>query len=492
MILLDKEEIVEETEREFASSSLLNSNPLVQHLEKPSEEFTKEDIVKFVKGKDIQILNLCHVAEDGRLKTLSFVINNEKYLTQVLEGGERVDGSSLFSYIDVSESDIFVLPIYRTAFINPFNAIPTLNILCEYFDRNGKPLEFSPRNILRKAGKKLLNKTGVTLEALPELEFYVIFKREKEPLYPGVPQKNYHESTPFAKCEPLRNEVMTTLAKCGVPVKYSHSEVGLIPTDEFVMEQHEIEFLLQPFEVVADTLTIAKWVIRNIGAKYGVTISFAPKLMVGHAGNGMHIHMRGLKNRKSIMTNTNRELTKEAKRMIGGILKFAPSLTAFGNTVPVSYLRLVPHQEAPTYLCWGYRNRSALVRIPALKQTLEFRSPDASANIYLLLAGVTVAVEHGLTNNQVLKLADDLYVDTNVYDDKKVQAKLKELPGSCYESAEYLEKDKPLYEKENVFPREVLDGTVRKLKNYEDEKLGETLKDVDKANEFMKRYIHCG
>ncbi len=489
---MDKEKIVEKVEREFALGSLLNSNPLVQHLEKPSEEFTKEDIVKFVKGKDIQILNLCHVAEDGRLKTLSFVINNEKYLTQVLEGGERVDGSSLFSYIDVSESDIFVLPIYRTAFINPFNAIPTLNILCEYFDRNGKPLEFSPRNILRKAGKKLLNKTGVTLEALPELEFYVIFKREKEPLYPGVPQKNYHESTPFAKCEPLRNEVMTTLAKCGVPVKYSHSEVGLIPTDEFVMEQHEIEFLLQPFEVVADTLTIAKWVIRNIGAKYGVTISFAPKLMVGHAGNGMHIHMRGLKNRKSIMTNTNRELTKEAKRMIGGILKFAPSLTAFGNTVPVSYLRLVPHQEAPTYLCWGYRNRSALVRIPALKQTLEFRSPDASANIYLLLAGVTVAVEHGLTNNQVLKLADDLYVDTNVYDDKKVQAKLKELPGSCYESAEYLEKDKPLYEKENVFPREVLDGTVRKLKNYEDEKLGETLKDVDKANEFMKRYIHCG
>ena len=489
---MDKEKIVEKVEREFALGSLLNSNPLVQHLEKPSEEFTKEDIVKFVKDKDIQILNLCHVAEDGRLKTLSFVINNEKYLTQVLEGGERVDGSSLFSYIDVSESDIFVLPIYRTAFINPFNAIPTLNILCEYFDRNGKPLEFSPRNILRKAGKKLLNKTGVTLEALPELEFYVIFKREKEPLYPGVPQKNYHESTPFAKCEPLRNEVMTTLAKCGVPVKYSHSEVGLIPTDEFVMEQHEIEFLLQPFEVVADTLTIAKWVIRNIGAKYGVTISFAPKLMVGHAGNGMHIHMRGLKNRKSIMTNTNRELTKEAKRMIGGILKFAPSLTAFGNTVPVSYLRLVPHQEAPTYLCWGYRNRSALVRIPALKQTLEFRSPDASANIYLLLAGVTVAVEHGLTNNQVLKLADDLYVDTNVYDDKKVQAKLKELPGSCYESAEYLEKDKPLYEKENVFPREVLDGTVRKLKNYEDEKLGETLKDVDKANEFMKRYIHCG
>lgn len=489
---MDKEKIVEKVEREFALGSLLNSNPLVQHLGKTPEEFTKEDIIKFVKDKDIKILNLCHVAEDGRLKTLSFVINDEKYLRQILERGERVDGSSLFSYIDVSESDIFVLPIYRTAFTNPFNAIPTLNILCEYFDGNGKPLEFSPRNILRKAEKKLLNKTGVTLEALPELEFYAISKREKEPLYPGVPQKNYHESAPFVKCEALRNEVMTTLAKCGVAVKYGHAEVGLIPIDEFVMEQHEIEFLPQPFEVMADTLTIAKWVIRNIGAKYGVTVSFAPKLMVGHAGNGMHIHICGLKNGKSIMTEANGELTKEAKKMIGGILKFAPSLTAFGNTVPVSYLRLVPHQEAPTYLCWGYRNRSALVRIPSLKQTLELRSPDASANIYLLLAGVAVAVKYGLTNDRILKLADDLYVDTNVYDDKKVQAKLKELPGSCYESAECLEKDKPLYEKENVFPREVLDGTVQKLKNYEDEKLGETLKDVDKANEFMKRYLHCG
>ncbi|MEA2089314.1 MAG: glutamine synthetase family protein [Thermoproteota archaeon] len=500
--------------------SFLNLNPLIQHAGKPPEEFTEDDIVKFVKNKHIKMLNLCHVPEDGRLKTLSFVIHNEKHLRDILEKGQRVDGSSLFSYIDPAESDIYIVPKYRTAFVNPFNIIPTLNIICEYFNEDRRPLEFSPRNILRKAEERLFEKTRISLEAAPELEFYVIFEQEEKPLYLGDAERNYQESAPFAKCETFRNEVLATLARCGLAVKYGHAEVGLVLGDGGVtMEQHEVEFLLQPLEVTADAVTIAKWAIRNIGAKRGMTVSFAPKVRMGHAGNGMHIHIHGLKNGESVMTGANGELAEEAKKMIGGILKFASSLTAFGNTVPISYLRLVPGHEAPVHLCWGHKNRLALVRIPLNrdfqgnlaekinphsstelknvnrpKQTVELRSPDASANIYLLLAGIAVVIGHGLRNEENLKLADELFVDASAYGrkHKALLTRLKPLPKSCYESAKYLERDRALYEEENIFPKEVVDAVVQKLKSYRDEELGETLKNTDEANKFIEKYLHCG
>jgi glutamine synthetase len=497
-----------------------NLNPLVKHTGKSPKELTREDIVKFVENKKIRMLNLCHVPEDGRLKTLSFMIHNEINIRDILENGERIDGSSLFSYIDPAKSDIRIVPIYRTTFANPFSLIPTLNILCEYFNEDEEPSEFSPRNILRKAEKRLLEKTGISLEATAELEFYVIFEQKDRPLYLGDAETNYQGSAPFVKYEAFRNEVIATLARCGLPVKYGHAEVGRVPEDGGVaMEQHEIEFSLQPLEVTADIITIAKWVIRNIGAKQGITVSFAPKIRVGHAGNGMHIHIHGLRNGKSMMTEVDGKLTEEAKKMIGGILKFAPSLTAFGNTMPISYMRLVPGHEAPMRLCWGYKNRLALVRIPLNrhfqgklaekinpasptklkkakkpKQTMEFRSPDASANIYLLLAGIAVAIEHGLRNEENLKLAYDLFVDTSVYarKDETLMIKMKRLPKSCHESAKHLKIDRTAYEEEDVFPKEVIDATIRKLESHKDIEFGETLKSTDKANKLIGKYLHCG
>jgi len=456
----------------------LNPNLLVTYLGKLPKDFTKEDIIKFVKDKNIKMINLCHVGEDGRLKSLSFVINNEKHLNEILEMGERVDGSSLFSYINLEASDLYVTPKYRTAFINPFNETPTLNLLCAYFDKNENQLDIAPENILRKAKEKLFKNTGVTLEALGELEFYIAFRQERKDLYPCAPEKGYHESSPFVKWENLRNEILSTIARTGAKVKYGHAEVGNIPDNG--MEQHEIEFSLEPLENIADHITIAKWIIRNIGAKYGVNITFAPKLKVGHAGSGLHIHIRGYKNGKSIMTDSDGRLSDEAKKMIGGLLKFAPSLTAFGNTVPISYLRHGSHQETPTGIYWGYGNRSALVT-------------DGSANIYLLLAGIAVAVEYGLTNEGSFKLAEDLYVDALGEKKRKTLNRSKMLPQSCYKSAKYLEKDRRYYEKGNVFPKQVIDSVLRKLYAYNDKRLKETLmNDIDKTNELIEQYLHFG
>jgi len=479
----------------------LSPNQLVRHLGKLPKDFSKEDLVKFVKDKEVKMINLCYVAEDSRLKTLSFAINNEAHLNEVLETGERVDGSSLFSFIEPTKSDVYVKPRINKAFFNPFTTIPTLNIMCRYFSENGEPLEISPEDILRKAQEKLLKDTGVTLETLCELEFYIMAKQEMPALFPGTPQRNYQESSPFVKFEHLRNEILTTLAAVGVPVKYGHAEVGMLEKDGVLMEQHEVEPQLESPENMADDITVAKWVIRNISAKQGVEVSFAPKIVSGHAGNGMHVHVFGIKNNESIMTDSVGQLSEEARAMIGGVLKFAPSLTAFGNTVPTSYLRLVPQQEAPTQVFWGYKNREALIRVPLgwwteengkrrHVQTFELRLPDGSANVHMLLAGILMAIDYGLTHKEkVLQIVDETFIENPRFKEDN----LKTLPRSCYESAKLLEKHREHYEKANVFPKRVIDGIIQRLKQYDDENLSELLrKNNAKAEELLKKYIHCG
>jgi len=119
-------------------------NPLVRHLNKAPNDFTKEDIIQFIRDKDIKMLNFRYVGGDGRLKALNFVISDTAYLTEVLSHGERIDGSSLFTFIEAGSSDLYVIPRFRSAFVDPFTELPTLCLLCSYYTKDGKPLEISP------------------------------------------------------------------------------------------------------------------------------------------------------------------------------------------------------------------------------------------------------------------------------------------------------------------------------------------------------------
>jgi len=238
--------------------------------------------------------------------------------------GERVDGSSLFSYLEPGESDIYIMPRLGTAFVNPLSQLTTLNVLCDYLDSDGKPLLVSPRNVLAKAEDTLHSSSGVTLRALAELEFYVIGKQENEPLFLGASDRNYQESSPFARFEDLRNDIMLTLHGIGIATKYGHSEVGRIAGEngEFV-EQQEIELSAQNLAKMAESIAIAKWAIRNVCAKHGFSVSFVPKIAVEHAGNGMHIHVCALRKGRNIIANPNGTLSVDARKMIGAILRFA-------------------------------------------------------------------------------------------------------------------------------------------------------------------------
>lgn len=256
----------------------LNPNPLVQYLNKPASKFTKADLIKYIVDKNIEMVNFRYVGGDGRLKTLNFVISSLEHLNSILTTGERCDGSSLFPFIQAGSSDLYVVPRYRTAFLNPFSEVPAIDILCSYYDKDGKPLESSPEYILRKAHTALKEKTGLSFEVMGELEYYVISEDFYEE-FPAVDQKGYHESAPFAKFESLRTEAMTAMAKAGCLIKYGHSEVGNFRQDGNLYEQNEIEFTPTTLEDAADQLVIAKWILRNIANQHGVNVTFAPKLL---------------------------------------------------------------------------------------------------------------------------------------------------------------------------------------------------------------------
>ena len=494
----------------------LNLTDIVAFLKKPRAAFTKADLTRFVKAKGIRHVNFMYPGGDGRLKTLNFVLNDDAYLDEILTCGERVDGSSLFSYIEASSSDLYVVPRYATAFVDPFAKLPTLCLLCSFFNQDGEPLESSPEYTLRKACAAFRKATGLEFQAMGELEYYVIAPDPKA--FPAKDQRGYHESAPFAKFGAFRQACMLAIAQAGGRIKYGHSEVGNFTQDGLVYEQNEVEFLPCAAEDAANQLTVAKWMIRNMGAAYGYDVTFAPKITVGKAGSGLHIHMRIMKGGVNQMLK-NGVISDTAKRAIAGMMTLAPSITAFGNMNPTSYLRLVPHQEAPTNVCWGDRNRSVLVRVPLgwsakadmcraanpketastydtrQKQTVEMRSPDASANVYLLMAALAVACRQGFAMKDALAVADATYVNVNIHkkENAKLLRSLATLPDSCAASADVLARQRAAYEAEGVFSKAMIDGILAQLRAFDDRALRAKVSKSPKAMaELVKTYFHCG
>ncbi len=203
----------------------LNANLIVAALQKPASELTKADIIDYIVNNDIRMVNFMYPGGDGKLKTLNFVINDLDYLETILTCGERVDGSSLFSFIQAGSSDLYVLPRFRTAFVDPFAEIPTVSLLCSYFDKDGNPLESSPEYTLHKAAEAFREVTGMEYQAMGELEYYVI--SDDEEVFPAQDQRGYHESAPYAKANEFRTQCMQYIAQAG----------GLLRTSAAIMSQ---------------------------------------------------------------------------------------------------------------------------------------------------------------------------------------------------------------------------------------------------------------
>jgi glutamine synthetase len=421
--------------------------------------------------------------------------------------------------IDASVSDLYVVPLYRSAFFNPFDEA-SLDFTCRYLTRDGSLVPFAPDTILHNANALFERSTGMQLRALGELEFFLVGDPATH-VYGASKQRGYHASSPFVKSGAVLDEMIRCITQITGAVKYAHSEVGYIGSvrsdlDEIAgksAEQLEIEFLPAPVEEAGDHLVLARWLIRNIAWRRGFVATFAPKIEEGVAGNGMHVHVEVACEGRNVMTDAAGALSATARQVIGGLCTYADSLTAFGNTVSSAYLRLVPNQEAPTLICWSDLNRSAMIRVPlgwsALenlagrlnpqqdvpfvetqgRQTVELRSPDGSAITHLLLAGITMAAQWGMTHPEAAGIADRHYVAGDVFRDPERVKTLTPLPKSCVESSRILEEKRALYEREQVFPASVIDYVIGLLRAENDEHMNRVLSDLpadDRLHETRK------
>ncbi len=482
------------------------TNPLSLLLDKNREDFSRADMLRVIKERNIERFSFHYTGIDAQLKELRLPFSDIAQAERILASGERVDGSSLFrGLVDTALSDLYVVPVYRTAFISPFDE-RSLDFVCRFLDRDQNLAPFPPDNILSLAHHQFKKNTGLELHALGELEFFLLGEGGREYFAPQR-QAGYHASSPFFKSGDVVNEMLRYIAQITGAVKYAHAEVGFIESVRSDLpllqgrraEQHEIEFLTRPIDEMGDFLALARWIIRNVAYRHGMLATFVPKLEEGVAGNGFHVHMELVEQGRNIMTDNKGALSDAALKLIGGLVHYASTLSAFGNTVASAFLRLVPNQEAPTRICWSHANRSALIRVPLGwsknphlarmvnptepeeysdergRQTVEIRSPDGSAIFHLLLAGLTTAAEYGLTEEGMIELAKSAFVEGNVFKNQEKIAELEALPGSCVACSKLLDERRDLYEHRGVFPSSVIDYVVALLAEENDEHLNRDL-----------------
>jgi glutamine synthetase len=506
------------------------ANPLSVLLDKNPQDFTRSDFLRVIDEKHLERITFHYTALDGKLKELKLPVAHHLQVETILAEGERVDGSQLFKgMVDTSLSDLYVVPVYRTAFLNPFDE-GSLDFICRYLGKDGDVAPFTLDNILAKACQVFRRNSGLEMQIMGELEFFLI-SDGSDHLYPSQKQHGYHSAAPYFKSGPLLNEIVRSITQITGAAKYAHSEVGFVESVRSDLEeirgkqaeQLEVEFTPRPPEEMADALVVGRWIIRNIAYRHGCVATFTPKIEEGIAGNGLHFHMELLKNGKSLIADEKGKLTTRARRLVGGLCAYADSLTAFGNTVSSAYLRLVPHQEAPTRICWSDLNRSALIRVPLgwanlrhlakrlnpretgdfpagqSRQTIELRSPDGSAIIHLILAGIVMAADWSFREDDSLfkkdlplELAEKLYVQGNIFTDQALLRKLPTLPRSCVESSRILLEKRDLYERDGVFPSSVIDYVAKMLRAENDESMNKRLADLpadDRLHE-TRRIMH--
>ncbi len=508
------------------SFSYALANPLSVLLDKPAEDFQRADFFKIIEQKQIERLTFHYTALDGKLKELKLPVSNQDQADLILAEGERVDGSSLFKgMVDSALSDLYVVPVYKTAFLNPFDS-RSLDFICRYLTRDGKRAPFAVDNILAKACDIFLENTDFEFHCLGELEFFLISEKELD-IFP-LGKRGYHESSPFVKSGNILNEMIRFLAQMTGAVKYAHSENGSIDCLQSELEeirgkraeQLEVEFQSKPVAEMADHLVLGRWLIRNVAYQHSCVATFLPKIEEGVPGNGMHFHLELKKNGQSHMLSSDGKLSEFALHLIGGLCEYADSLTAFGNTVSSSYLRLVPDQEAPTRIFWSNLNRDALIRVPLgwsfgpnlarilnpqakdeggkteSRQTVELRSPDGSALIHLLLAGLVMAAEWGFKDDRSLAVAKKLYTKREAIKNKKHLDAFPRLPASCVESSRILLKKRDLYERGGIFPAGIIEYVAKILKAEDDERISQKLQELPdekrlkEARNIMHRYLH--
>ncbi len=460
---------------------------------------TPEEVLQFAKDNGAKMVDLKFTDLIGSWQHFSIPAHELKAGT--FAEGVAFDGSSIRGFQTINESDMLVIPDAATAIMDPFTTIPTLSLVCDIAHPApaGTKEAYSrdPRNIAKKA-EAYLRSTGIadTSYCGPEAEFFVFdsvrYTSASNIQYveinsdeahwnssrtDGAPnlghlmrtKEGYFPVAPNDTLQDLRSEMALTLEELGVAIEAQHHEVG-------APGQCEIDMRFNTLLRAADNIMLYKYVVKNTARKYGKTATFMPKPVFGDNGSGMHVHQSLWKNEKPLFYDADgyAYLSKLARYYIGGILTHAPALLALAAPTTNSYKRLVPGYEAPVNLVFSQGNRSAAVRIPktytAPAKRIEFRSPDPSANPYLLFAALLMAGLDGIHNE--IEPSDHGFgpVDKNLYEMSPEELReIKSVPGSLEESLQALESDHTFLLAGNVFTPDLLESYISFKRAQSDE-----------------------
>ena len=396
-----------------------------------------EFVLRTMEERDVRFVRLWFTDVLGFLKSVAIA---PAELEGAFSEGIGFDGSAVQGFARVYESDMVVHPDPSTFRLLPWRGAVqgTARMFCDVRLPDGSPSFADPRFVLKRALQKA-SELGFTFYTHPEIEFYLF----KQPVVPGVvptpaDQSGYFDHTTTSPAADFRRQAITTLEQMGISVEFSHHEGG--------PGQQEIDLRYADALTMADAIMTFRVVVKEVAVLHDLFASFMPKPLTASPGSGMHTHVSLFEGDENAFYDASAEynLSKTARQFIAGILKHAGEITAVTNQWVNSYKRLIQGGEAPSYICWGQNNRSALVRVPMYKPSkgasarIELRSIDPATNPYLAFALVLGAGLAGIENGY--ELPDGAEDDVWALTDRQRQALgIEPLPKSLGNAIDLME-----------------------------------------------------
>jgi glutamine synthetase len=403
-------------------------------------ERQQDYVLRTVEERGIRLVWLWFTDVLGFLK--SFAVTSEE-LEQAFDEGIGFDGSAIEGFARVQESDMLARPDAGTFQIMPGGKDHpdggVARMFCDIHSPDGRPFWGDPRFVLRRNLEKA-SERGFTFYVHPEMEFF-LFKNSESPQ--PIDAGGYFDLTPLDATQDLRRDAINVLERMGIPVEFSHHEVA--------PSQHEIDLRHQDALTMADSVMTYRLVVKEMAAQRGMYATFMPKPRTDLPGSGMHTHMSLFEGDQNAFHDSSDEyhLSKVAKAFIAGLLVHAREITAVTNQWVNSYKRLItrvgfPVTEAPTFVCWGRHNRSALIRVPMYKPRkeqstrIEFRSPDPACNPYLAFSVILCAGLKGIDEGYEMppEATDNIYEMT---EQERRARGITHLPDDLYEALREME-----------------------------------------------------
>ena len=372
-----------------------------------SDPGKRVEVLERMKDESVEFVLLWFTDLEGHLK--SFAITPAE-LEDALDDGMGFDGSSITGFNAIEESDMVAIPDPETFQLMPWKQGETkvARMICDVVTPDGMPYEGDPRYVLRRALERMEALGFDTFNVGPELEYFLFKTNEGTQT---LDEGGYFAMTTMDAATELRSETIRSLEGMGIPIEYSHHEVG--------PSQHEIDMRYAGALDMADYVLTYRLIVKEIAAKNGVYATFMPKPIFGENGSGMHTHQSLFTGGRNAFFDGDDKwhLSDVGKAFIAGQLRHAREISAVFAQWVNSYKRLVPGYEAPVYVAWSQRNRSALIRIPLYKPgaeqatRAEIRCPDPACNPYLTFATLLHAGLEGIEKGY--ELPDPM--ETNLY-----------------------------------------------------------------------------